>query len=438
MVSYNRNYDGAPVGPNPAILTVGDKIGSYYYRNELPVLSRELYIFKGWFTQASGGTQVTKDSVYGTSSTIYAQWEELPPIDITFDLNYTTSIEPPETKTIGAGVPIRAVDLPTVTRPGYLFKNWSLSPDGGENNAVIAGTTVLNDDTTLYAEWEASDVTYAVTFNKGYYTTENSVIITVNVPINDTVGSSMPTDPIRSDYEFTGWYTTALVGGTEFKSDTGVSAAINVYARWTFNGVTLPDSWQERNTMTNTAVPVYGFKLPDGDKFGDYDRIKVTWKFDAASPRLNARLRAWGNFNSAWAGGSVNDSNRPPSNAWNASPAGLLLNANGNTTYAADTWFSGSIEFTNRDTLSTASAIKNAEGLILLAFAPIPNNADEPSPTVRIYWVKEITLENADGTKKVSALHPLDSNLWNGTGAQVYFNQGAAADTLVREWMTVE
>ena len=44
---------------------------------------REGYIFKGWFTAASGGTQITSSTVIDKNQTIYAQWNEVP-----FSTNY--------------------------------------------------------------------------------------------------------------------------------------------------------------------------------------------------------------------------------------------------------------------------------------------------------------------------------------------------------------
>ncbi len=61
-------------GSAPASRTIayGEKYG------ELPVLSDSVMSFKGWYTEASGGTQVTADTVFtGTANqTLYAHWEQ--------------------------------------------------------------------------------------------------------------------------------------------------------------------------------------------------------------------------------------------------------------------------------------------------------------------------------------------------------------------------
>ena len=48
---------------------------------ELPTPVREGYVFKGWFTSAEGGEEITSESIVTTASshTLYAQWEKLEP-----------------------------------------------------------------------------------------------------------------------------------------------------------------------------------------------------------------------------------------------------------------------------------------------------------------------------------------------------------------------
>ncbi|SDB52971.1 InlB B-repeat-containing protein [Butyrivibrio sp. INlla16] len=44
----------------------------------LPTPDYARHVFKGWRTEASGGTQVTTDTVFTSNETIYAQWDEIP------------------------------------------------------------------------------------------------------------------------------------------------------------------------------------------------------------------------------------------------------------------------------------------------------------------------------------------------------------------------
>lgn len=51
--------------------------------------TRAGYVFKGWFTATSGGTQITSSTVIDKNQTIYAQWDKIIPIEIGDYINYT-------------------------------------------------------------------------------------------------------------------------------------------------------------------------------------------------------------------------------------------------------------------------------------------------------------------------------------------------------------
>lgn len=71
---YTLTFDanGGIVSENSRTLAVNQKIGT------LPTPSREYYDFKGWYTDKTGGTQITETSTIAEDTTIYAQWEEHP------------------------------------------------------------------------------------------------------------------------------------------------------------------------------------------------------------------------------------------------------------------------------------------------------------------------------------------------------------------------
>ena len=68
--------------------------GSAY--STLATTSRTGYTFAGWFTAASGGTQVTAATIVSTASnhTLYAQWTANT-YTVTFDANGGTHPLPP-------------------------------------------------------------------------------------------------------------------------------------------------------------------------------------------------------------------------------------------------------------------------------------------------------------------------------------------------------
>ena len=93
----------------------------------LPTPSRPGYIFKGWFTAASGGGQVgdagTQYTVT-TTMTLYAQWT---PSNYTLTYNPNGGAINPTTKSYSYG---STVSLTAPTRTGYTFKNWYFNATG--------------------------------------------------------------------------------------------------------------------------------------------------------------------------------------------------------------------------------------------------------------------------------------------------------------------
>lgn len=74
MIGYTITFDAAGGDCDTASVRT-DLDGKI---STLPEASREGYTFRGWFTAASGGEQVTLDKVYSADTTLYAQWEKTP------------------------------------------------------------------------------------------------------------------------------------------------------------------------------------------------------------------------------------------------------------------------------------------------------------------------------------------------------------------------
>ena len=289
-------------------------------------------------------------------------------------------------------------------------------------------------------------------------------VVEVGDSVTLTIATSVPSDNGVISYK---WYesTTAAGEGTEITS--GISdggktltltfAGTKYYYAMVTNTVTgtgapntvksavagiinadeivLTDTWVEKVTMKGTCAPLYGFKLPAGKTFGDYDRIKVTFRMDKASENMNGRLRAWGNFPAtAYTPGNTPAQNGNVFGSANASPGGLLLNTNTNVVYDGE-WVNAEIVFGNRDALTAAATIKAETGVILLAFAPVPNNSGTNNgDNTRTYYVKNITLTNTAGDEIVKVLHPAHPLLWGGKGQAAYVTQdNGAGEKAVRQ-----
>mgnify|MGYP000688969634 FL=1 len=75
IITYKLAFDPRGGKVSPASITVTK--GAAYGR--LPVPSREGYSFKGWFTAASGGTQIREGEIcrLNVNTTVYAQWSKM-------------------------------------------------------------------------------------------------------------------------------------------------------------------------------------------------------------------------------------------------------------------------------------------------------------------------------------------------------------------------
>ena len=136
-VTFNGNgADGAtPAGRS---VTHGAAVGA------LPTPSRTGYTFIGWFTAASGGSQISASTVVTGNVTYYAHWQAKT-YTVTFNANGGNS-SCSYSRTYGSQVGT----LPTASRSGYVFKGWFTAASGGSQ--VSAATTVTGN-ATYYAHW---------------------------------------------------------------------------------------------------------------------------------------------------------------------------------------------------------------------------------------------------------------------------------------------
>lgn len=204
----------------------------------LPVPVRAEYDFKGWFTEAEGGVQVTEETIVTAAITYYAQWtpKEVEVIRYTITFNGNEGTVSETTRMVEMGNPLG--ELPTPVRSGYNFLGWfTAEVDGNEVNAA----TIPSQNATYYAHWQQQNqtpapapfvpvvpsvTTYTVSFDGNGGTASKE---SVEVNSDETVGT-LPV-ATRDGYEFVGWFTEST-GGTEVTSDTKITAAMKVYAQW--------------------------------------------------------------------------------------------------------------------------------------------------------------------------------------------------------------
>lgn len=201
-----------------------------------PVLAR--HTFDGWFTGKADGTRVSTATVFTADTTVYAHWTangDLPgPGDpttftVTFHLNYTGA---------PAGTVVTASKGGKVARPtaparaGYTFGGWYR--EAGCTSPWNFDTDTVTGDMILYAKWTPAPAAWTVTLDprSGTLPPGQSAAVTTG---QDGRLASMPGNPTRDGYAFSGWFTEET-GGTRVSTATVFTADTTIYAHWTKDG----------------------------------------------------------------------------------------------------------------------------------------------------------------------------------------------------------
>ena len=156
---YTVTFDGNDGTPSVSTMTTtGQKLGS------LPDASRSSHSFNGWYTEKSGGTKITTDTVFSGNTTVYAQWTYSdggsggggggynPPVTY-YTLHFET----------GGGSDIPSlrdaynayIDLTRYvsTRQGHTFTGWY-----SQRSLVnMVSGVYLTGDMTVYAGWKLDE-----------------------------------------------------------------------------------------------------------------------------------------------------------------------------------------------------------------------------------------------------------------------------------------
>lgn len=223
-VTWNPN--GGSVSPTSTTKTHGSTLGT------LPTPTRAAdvrytYTFKGWFTAATGGTQVSASTTVTKNVTYYAQWTATPrSYTATFNGNGGGT---PNPSTITKTYDSELGTLPTCSRTGYTFLGWYTASSGGTK---ISSTTKIIGTVTYYAQWSINSYTLTYNVNGGNAVSPASK----SVQYGSAYGTlPTPTKSSNAEYTYTfaGWYTAAS-GGTQVTTNTTMGAGnTTIYAHWT-------------------------------------------------------------------------------------------------------------------------------------------------------------------------------------------------------------
>lgn len=247
-VTWNPN--GGSVSPTSTTKTHGSTLGT------LPTPTRAAnaqytYTFKGWFTAATGGTQISASTTVTGNVIYYAQWTaNIRSYTATFNGNGGGTPSPSTiTKTYGSELGT----LPTCSRTGYTFLGWYTASSGGTK---ISSTTKITSTVTYYAQWSINSYTLTYDVNGGNAVSPASK----SVQYGSAYGT-LPT-PTRAStaqysYTFAGWYT-AVTGGTQVTANTTMGAGnTTIYAHWTATTRSYTVSYQTTyGTLNKTSQSV--------------------------------------------------------------------------------------------------------------------------------------------------------------------------------------
>ena len=262
---------------------------SELYRLPEDAFSYEGYKLVGYNTRRDGsgenysvGDMVLKLTTEDKDTIIlYAQWDLLSNYaEVSFDTQGGNTID---SKVLKKGSKLGT--LPESTKKNYTFINWRKDSLTG---SVVNSNTIIDADTTLYAEWKKNPI---VSFYSGISGRPEQRQVAYGKPI----GTLPIFAPGLNMYKtFMGWFT-SRTGGTQITAKTTVTEDASYYARWGWaprfnaNGGKLTgilsypaqDSRQYTITTLPTAVrdgyTLTGWYLSDGvTKVKDGDTIDLS------------------------------------------------------------------------------------------------------------------------------------------------------------------
>ncbi|NCC85497.1 MAG: hypothetical protein EOM03_15425, partial [Clostridia bacterium] len=196
----------------------------------MPTPTRTGYTFAGWFTAATGGSEVLATEIVSITAdqTLYAQWTAKT-YTITFDSNGGTTLAVNQ-KTVTYGSVYG--DMPVPEKTGYTCSGWFTAKSGGIPISST-DTVAMTADQTLYAQWSANS--YWVSFNGNGATSGTMISQSLRY---DAATKLKANSYIRLGYEFAGWAKTDS-GSVVYADQASVSnltaaanATVNLYAQW--------------------------------------------------------------------------------------------------------------------------------------------------------------------------------------------------------------
>jgi uncharacterized repeat protein (TIGR02543 family) len=211
------------------------------------------YTFGGWYTD--NGTFASKwdftACMVAQDTTLYAAWQAN-----TYTLHFDAQGGAVSRDSQPVAYNSRLDSLPRPNRAGYTFAGWYAEPDSGGKKYTEDTVYATAAADTLYAYWTAN--TYQL-----YFDAQGGAVSRDSQPVTyDSKLDSLP-EPVRTGYEFGGWFTDTAAGGKQYTVDTVYATANSdtLYAQWTDN---------------EPSIASLTFRSSDGDVLKRWEREDIT------------------------------------------------------------------------------------------------------------------------------------------------------------------
>jgi len=189
------------------------------------------YNHNGWTSiQGDASTIILDIWVYEAPVTVYALWDIIPAVTVTYDCNGdldNTSYSVPSLRNTNFDVYANAPA--GLRKVGKELLGWSLEKDNPQT--LITSPVFLTGDLTVYALWSDYDVYVDITFDGNG--DQDNTTVTIPVLIHDLIRPDDlgPDDLVKPGYDFNGWSTDKDDPAT--KIDTiRPDQDMSVYALW--------------------------------------------------------------------------------------------------------------------------------------------------------------------------------------------------------------
>ena len=179
------------------------------------------YTFGGWYTSASGGTQVSPGTKMGTKNVIiYAHWNPKP-VYITYMGNGNTGGSTAR-QTCYYNTTCK-LSTNGFTKTGYSWTGWYPSATSGTK---LGDTVKLTGNLTVYAHWELAK--YKISYNGNGHNSGSTEATECAYNANCQLRSN---GFAKIGHDFAGWYN-AATNGTKYGTYTQLKTNITAYAHW--------------------------------------------------------------------------------------------------------------------------------------------------------------------------------------------------------------